>query len=142
MEDIVIIEDFPNYSISRDGVVMNNETGHVLKMHKDSGGYLSVKLPSLQQRLHRLLAKAFIPNPENKECVDHINRNKLDNRLENLRWATKSENCQNVSFKNGNLHRIYYVKSKDHYNVQIKPLSIQKRFKTLEEAIAFRDAHK
>ena len=41
--------------------------------------------------IHVLLAKAFIPNPENKECVHHINGDPLDNRLENLMWVTRSQ---------------------------------------------------
>ena len=48
-------------------------------------------------RLHRLLAQAFIPNPQNLQVVDHKNRNKLDNRLNNLRWVTSSENNRNAS---------------------------------------------
>lgn len=46
--------------------------------------------------VHRLMAMAFIPNPENKRCVDHINGIRNDNRLENLRWATHSENTRNM----------------------------------------------
>jgi len=50
-------------------------------------------------KLHRLLALHFIPNPENKPCVDHIDGDSLNNNLNNLRWATKSENCRNRKTK-------------------------------------------
>lgn len=45
--------------------------------------------------IHRAVAELFIPNPENKPCVDHIDTNKLNNRVDNLRWATVSENGLN-----------------------------------------------
>lgn len=46
-------------------------------------------------RLHRLVAEAFIPNPDNKPEIDHINTNRTDNRIENLRWVTRKENLNN-----------------------------------------------
>ena len=63
-------------------------------------GYLSVFIPYRGDcYIHRLVARAFIPNPENKPAVDHINGNKLDNRIENLRWVTIKENNNNPNTK-------------------------------------------
>ena len=63
------------------------------------GGYLLVMLSKNNKpkscRIHRLVAEAFIPNPENLPCIDHINTIRTDNRVSNLRWVTQKENCNN-----------------------------------------------
>jgi hypothetical protein len=46
--------------------------------------------------VHRLVALAFLPNPENKACIDHIDNNRGNNNIENLRWATHQENNRNT----------------------------------------------
>jgi len=60
-------------------------------------GYLKAHLSKdnkpKNQLIHRLVAEAFLPNPESKPTVNHKNGDKTDNRLENLEWATVSENC-------------------------------------------------
>jgi hypothetical protein len=99
-------------------------------------------------RIHRLIALHYIPNPENKPEVDHINRDRTDNRIENLRWATKSENMQNKGVAKSNklgIKNIHYEeqygKSSYRYQKKINGKNIRKRFKTLEEAIQFKNEY-
>lgn len=96
------IKQNTNYSINELGQVRNDVTGRIKAafVNKKSG-YLCVDLwkdnKSVKYTIHRLLAEAFIPNPENKETVDHKDGNRQNNSLDNLRWATYSE--QNSRFQ-------------------------------------------
>ena len=71
----------------------------LLKISKNGIGYLYVCLHKDKKqyikKIHRLVAETFIPNPENKPDVDHINTIRTDNRVKNLRWCTRKENCNN-----------------------------------------------
>ncbi len=99
------IEGFENYSVSDHGNVRNDKTGRILKGKLDNG-YLRVDLWKHKTRhtkkIHKLTAEAFLLNPENKKCVDHIDNNKHNNKLVNLRFATSQENNQNRSISNRN----------------------------------------
>lgn len=91
---------YPNYTLSKDGVVVNKITKTIKKAWLGNNGYLHVDLyhngKSTKVSIHRLLAMTYIPNPHNKRTVNHIDGNKLNNSLSNLEWATDSENVQHA----------------------------------------------
>lgn len=101
------IVDYPNYEVSSFGNVRNVTTGRILKLGKNTHGYYDVILSNAGKRkhytVHRLVANAFIENMNGKNCVDHINNNKTDNKVTNLRFATNQENNFNRSMRSDNI---------------------------------------
>tara|TARA_R110000772_G_scaffold15711_2_gene45415 strand:+ start:1637 stop:2164 length:528 start_codon:yes stop_codon:yes gene_type:complete len=101
MRDTIEIAGFEHYEVYPDGIVYSIKRRKFLSERECSSGYYQVALHGSNGRedflIHRLVALNFIPNPENKPHVDHINRDRKDNRVENLRWVSQLENAQNHS---------------------------------------------
>lgn len=96
-----IITDNNDYEISNKGNVRNIHTKQLMKT-RNQNGYILIALNGKNKKIHlmhTLVAKAFIPNPENKPTVDHIDRDRSNNNVSNLRWATSKEQCINRNWK-------------------------------------------
>ena len=99
-EEWKTIEEYPNYQISSMGRVKSlnyKRTGEerIMKPYITKKGYLRIKFLEKKYLVHRLVAQAFLPNIENKPQIDHIDGNKQNNCVSNLRWVTNKENCNN-----------------------------------------------
>lgn len=93
------ISNYENYQVSSCGRVRNTKTYKILKQDLKENGYKDVQLykngKPKHYRVNRLVACEFIDNPHNKPLVDHIDNNKLNNNVNNLRWVDYSENGRN-----------------------------------------------
>lgn len=108
--------------ISNLGNVMVLETGEKLYKYNMKTGYLAVLYKGLYWMVHLMVGHAFIDNPEKKPIIDHIDNNRLNNNVENLRWATSKENAHNrVLYKNNTsgYKGVYWNKQKNKWYAMI-----------------------
>jgi hypothetical protein len=108
IEDVIEwqqLRDFENYDIATNHPfqIRERSTSRIIAITFDAGadGYNRVWLNGKHYLHHRIIAQQFIENPENLPQIDHINRVKTDNRLENLRWISNSENQKNKASHDG-----------------------------------------
>ena len=145
-----IIPDFDNYTIYENGDVYSRVRrggGGKIKPSMNIHNYPCVSLTkdskSYTKPIHRLLGICFIPNPKNFPIIDHIDRNRSNNSLDNLRWCTYSTNNKNKETHGwfSNNKRIYKGKEYSYirfcWNDDGKKCS--KNFKTMEEAKEFQE---
>ena len=151
--DYRLIEGHPRYIIFKTGKVFSKITKRFIKPWKDKDGYLIVKFTKKNYRVHRLVALAFIDNPDDKPMVDHIDRDKSNNNLINLRWATCSENLINTGCRKNNKLKEKNISEKiNHYNNDYYVLEFRrngnrivkyfnKEKYSLEDVVAYRDKY-
>jgi hypothetical protein len=137
------IKGFESYSINRDGLVLNR-CGRELTHCITADGYTKYTLYQNDGKkrncsLHRLLAIQFIPNPENKKEIDHIDRNKKNNNLSNLRWATRQENQNN---KNTNIVLADGQTIEDYKHKQVNDNRLKNNDRFKEKDKAYYEANK
>ena len=93
------IDGYDNYLVSNFGNVKNSKTNKILKPGTHTQGYKQIILykngKSKSFKVHRLVGNAFLENPDNKPMIDHIDENKANNNIKNLRWATSKDNSAN-----------------------------------------------
>ena len=125
MEIFKDIKSNTDYQISNLGRVWSKKSNRYMKPQKDACGYMRVQLymgngKARTEKVHRLVALAFIDNPDNLPEVNHINHIRDDNRVENLEWVTHKENSEKTRKvkqvgkfdRDGNLLEVYETLAK------------------------------
>jgi HNH endonuclease len=130
----------PGYLIYSDGRIWSKKVSRFLKPYIDKNGYYRNTFHLLNKKKiftghHKIIALTFIPNPENKPQINHINGIKSDNRVENLEWVTNQENMDH-SIKMGLRHWEKGDLSKNHKLNEIDIPEIRKRLENGETQLS------
>lgn len=132
------IQDYSNYLIYEDGTLYNKKTKNYIKSHKNKNGYLynclTKNSKSKFKLNHRLVALAYISNPNEYNDIDHIDSDRTNNNVNNLRWCNRSMNNEYKKSKN-------YFKQLGGFTVAITRSGVKHRkwFKKEQDAIEWRD---
>lgn len=105
----------PNYKVGKDGKVFSLKTNKFLKPQKTTNGYLQVALDRKLINLHKLILETFVDRPNDMDQINHINGNKLDNRLCNLEYSNQRDNCNKRELLNKTQYGVSFDKSVNTY---------------------------
>ena len=118
MGEFISIKDYDTYGINKLGEIKDLRTGKIMKQHTSPDGYKKINLRnpdgSKLFQVHRLVAIQFLPPVEDKNEVDHIDRDKTNNNIDNLRWSDDYEQCSNKGdFRNNKTgHKYIWYESR------------------------------
>lgn len=149
-EEWKTITGYEKYEISNIGQVRVASTKQIRKPYKDKQGYKNITLYdsnkkySVRFAIHKLVADAFIDNPNNYDSIDHIDFNRQNNRIDNLRWLPRVVNGgrrQNIKTKVSSNIRVYANSRYGNYEVKTRSIAggykINAIFRTLKQAQIF-----
>ena len=143
-EEFLPIDGFDNYLVSNFGNVKNSKTNRILKLQNHRQGYKEIRLYKNGKfkmfKVHRLVGKAFLENPDSKKVIDHIDENKANNNVRNLRWCSQKDNSCNRGITKNNksgFKGVCFNKQHNKYQAQIN-INCKKKhigyFESAEEA--------
>ena len=155
-QTFIPVKNYETYAVDINGNIKDLRTGKLKKLYKNEQGYITIALLNENgystQQIHRLIAIHFIPNPDNLPEIDHINRIRDDNKIENLRWVNDYTQAVNKLWTNSKYKKYIYLedlKNKKNPNPSWRIIirnhlcKYRKRFSfcdyTYEEVVEFRN---